>query len=52
MARTLNIDSVMSPSAISANYVLQYVRAKQNAQGHNVRTLYKIVNGEVEAVEF
>ncbi len=52
MVKSLGIDSVMNPLSICANNVLQYVRAKNNAKGNNVRTLYKIVSGEVEALEF
>ena len=40
------------PHNITTEYILQYVRAKQNAMGNNVETLYKLVEDEVEALEF
>ena len=48
----LNLDSVIYPHNITTEYILQYVRAKQNAMGNNVETLYKLVEDEVEALEF
>jgi len=47
------IGSVISPKDINANYVVSYVRAMENSGSSNsVETLYRIVNGEVEALEF
>ena len=48
----LSVGSIISPKHITAEYILQYVRAKQNAMGNNVETLYKLVEDEVEALEF
>lgn len=48
----LNLDSVLYPHNITAEGILQYVRARQNATGSNVETLYKLVEDEVEALEF
>ncbi len=52
MLYSLNMHSIITPRIISANIVLQYARAKQNATGSKVKTLYKIVNEQVEALEF
>ena len=48
----LDLDSVIYPRNITAEYILQFVRAKQNAVGNNVETLYKLVEDKVEALEF
>lgn len=48
----LNLGSVLYPKYITANSILQYVRAKQNSYGSNVETLYKILNNRVEALAF
>ncbi|MBQ6823484.1 MAG: Trk system potassium transporter TrkA [Clostridia bacterium] len=48
----LNLDSVIYPQKLTADEILQYVRAKQNAMGNNIETLYKLVENKVEALEF
>ena len=48
----LNMDSVVYPKYITADYILQYVRALQNAAGSNIKTLYRILDNRVEALEF
>ena len=48
----LNLDSVIHPISITAESILQYVRARQNAMGNNIETLYKLVDDQVEALEF
>lgn len=49
---TFNLGSIVSPKSITADYILSYVRAKQNTLGSNVETLYKIIENKVEALEF
>ncbi len=49
---SLNLGSVMYPKYITAEYILQYVRAMQNSIGSNVETLYQIIEDKVEALEF
>lgn len=49
---TFNLGSIVSPKSITADYILSYVRAKQNSIGSNVETLYKIIENKVEALEF
>ena len=49
---SLNLDSLIYPKNITAEYILQYVRAMGNSMGSNVETLYKLMNGRVEALEF
>ena len=48
----LDIGSVIYPKYITADYILQYVRAMQNSIGSNVETLYHILDGNAEALEF
>lgn len=48
----LDLDSVIYPCDITTEYILQYVRTKQNAMGNNVESLYKIIEDKVEALEF
>ena len=40
------------PKYITADYILQYVRAMQNTIGCNVETLYHIMDSRAEALEF
>lgn len=49
---SLNVGSVISPKLVTADAILQYVRAMQNSMGSNVETLYKIVADKAEALEF
>ena len=49
---SLDIGSVIYPKYITAAYILQYVRATQNSIGSNVETLYHILDGKAEALEF
>ncbi|MBQ8605692.1 MAG: Trk system potassium transporter TrkA [Clostridia bacterium] len=48
----LDIGSVVYPNYITADYIMQYVRAKQNFGGNNVSTLYRLLGNKIEALEF
>ncbi len=50
--KTMSNNTVISPKNITANSIIQYVRAMQNGLGSNIETLYKIVDGKAEALEF
>ncbi len=52
MMETIGMASVFSPQEIISNQVVSYIRAKANKRGSNVKTLYKLVNQKVEALEF
>lgn len=52
MAQNLGLDTVISPRRIVSDIVSRYARALQNSLGSNVETLYKLMDGSVEAVEF
>ena len=44
--------SIIAPKELVASKILSYVRAYNNSRGSNVITLYKLVDGKVEALEF
>lgn len=46
------IDSVVSTGSVTAEVILQYIRAMQNATGSQVKTLHRLIGGTVEALEF
>ena len=49
----LDIDGFISPKTIAASNIVRYVRAMQNSVGSsNVETLHKLINEQVEALEF
>lgn len=50
--KNLDLGTVIHPKYITAEYILQYVRAMQNSLGSNVETLYQIIDDRVEALEF
>lgn len=52
IVESLGLESIVSPKYTTANHIVSYVRAKQNSRGSNVQTLYKIVDGHAEALEF
>lgn len=53
LADSLKVDSIVAPKKIIAGQIIRYVRAKMNKDADSsVKTLYKIVDGEVEASEF
>ncbi len=49
---SLDLGSILYPKNITAEYILQYVRAMQNSIGSNVETLYRLIENKVEALEF
>ncbi len=49
----IGLETVVSPQIVAGNLVTRYVRALHNSAGNSqIQTLYKLVNGKVEAVEF
>lgn len=53
MVDNLGIDSIVDPKSIVASQIIGYLRAKANDDdSSSVQTLYKIVNDQVEALEF
>ncbi|MCR4751505.1 MAG: NAD-binding protein, partial [Eubacterium sp.] len=49
---SLELDSVIEPKYLTAQRILQYVRAMAESMDSNVETLYRLVNNRVEALEF
>ncbi len=52
MAGKLGLDSIASPKNIIAGMLVRYARALQNSLGSKVETLYKLMDGDAEALEF
>ena len=52
MLDELGIDNTVSPKRIVADRIISYTRALSNKRGSNVLTLYRLVNEQVEALEF
>ena len=52
MLDELGIKNTVSPRDIVANRIISYIRALENTVGSNILTLYRLVNDQVEALEF
>lgn len=52
IARSAGLESVVSPKTSTAYQILQVVRAIQNSKGNVMKALYKIADGQAEAMEF
>ena len=52
LIKGMNIGTIIHPKNITAEYILRFVRAMQNSIGSNVESLYNIVEGKAEALEF
>ena len=52
LIETIGMSSVVSPKELTSQKIVSYIRAKSNTRGSSIRTLYKIVNNQIEALEF
>lgn len=52
MAEKLGLDCLVSPKDITSDVVVRYARALRNSQDSNMETMYKIMDGKAEALEF
>ena len=52
MAQRLGLDSIVSPRKTISDVVVRYARALKNSLGSKVETLYKLMDGNIEALEF
>ncbi len=52
MAENLGLDCLVSTKSITSDIILRYTRALNNSLGSSIETLYKIMDGKVEALEF
>ncbi len=49
---SIGLDTIISPKTITSDIIMRYSRAIQNSEGSHIKTLYKIVDGKAEALEF
>ncbi|MCL2518361.1 MAG: Trk system potassium transporter TrkA [Oscillospiraceae bacterium] len=49
---SLDLESIISPKTVTSNNILRYIRAMNDTMGGSVQTLYKLVDGKIEALEF
>lgn len=52
LSGSFGLDCLVSPKAIMMDQILQYIRGKQNSRGSGIVTLYRLVNDQLEAIEF
>ncbi len=52
MAENLGLDCIVSTKATTSDIILRYTRALENSLGSVIESLYKIMDGKVEALEF
>lgn len=52
LSSRLGLDCIISPRNVVQDLVLKYVRALDNSRGSNIETLYKVMDGKAEAIEF
>ncbi|MBE7036144.1 MAG: Trk system potassium transporter TrkA [Ruminococcaceae bacterium] len=52
MVESVGIDSFVSSNEITASRIIRYVRSMQVSEETSMKTLYKIVNNQAEAIEF
>ena len=52
IADRLGLESLISSRTVSSNLLSRYARALENSLGSNMETLYKLMDGKVEALEF
>lgn len=48
----LGLDTIIYPKDITAEYIVRFVRAKNNSIGSNIETMHFILDGKAEALEF
>lgn len=49
---SLNLDTLIYPKNITADYIVRFVRAKNKSRGSNIETMHLILGGKAEALEF
>ena len=53
MVESLGIDSIVSAKSATADAIVSYIRARHNSRkSANVETMYLLVDGKIEALEF
>ena len=52
MAKSVGLESIVSPKNLTSEIILAYVRSFKEAKGSKIRTIYRLADGDVEALEF
>ena len=52
IARSAGVESVVSPKLTTADQILRLIRGMQNSKGTVMTALYRIADGQAEAMEF
>ena len=52
LAEKIGMDCIVSPQKVISDVVVRYARALQNSMGSKVETLYQLMDGNAEALEF
>ena len=50
--KSLDLDTTVYPKNITAEYIVKFVRAKNNSISSNIETMHTILDGKAEALEF
>ena len=49
---SIGIENVVTPHVIASNHILRYIRAKENSIGGNMESLIKLMDDELEIMDF
>ena len=52
MAAKLGLETIVSTSEAASGTILGFVRALENTDGSSIETLYRLMDGKAEALEF
>lgn len=52
LADKIGIESIVSPRRVIADVLVRYARGLENSMGNKMETLYKIMDGKAEVMEF
>ena len=52
MAQRLGLDTIVTPKKLISDVMVSYARGLQNSLGSKIETLYKIMDGNAELLEF
>ncbi len=52
LAEKIGVECIVSPQKITSDIIVRYARALENSFGSNVETLYKLMDGRAEVLEF
>ena len=52
MVAEMPVGNIISTKKITAEYITRYIRSMKNSEGSNVETLYRMMEGRVEGLEF